>query len=187
MPFTPCTQGTPTEPNHANPISSPKDSASKTSWLLLCVWYWQHAKLKWLCFPCDQPHLHPCNSFIQVWGRTCCSAPIYPPENTALTPCCTIRAMWWLCCASLAISIPSPRPSGRPPAPGWTMWKVAPLTRTATLLSASLCCCNSSTPKTPQNQIWDHVGEQSRWIHRENAINTSKTLLWLRLQPSTLR
>lgn len=42
-------------------------------------------------------------------------------------------------------------------------------------------------PNTPQNQIRARTGEQVRWVHREKAINTSKTLLWLRLQPSTLR
>lgn len=74
----------------------------KQNQMAIIMYVVHHAKLllpllKWLCFSYDQPHLHPYNSFIQVRGRRCCSAPVYPPENTALTQCCTIKAIWWLC------------------------------------------------------------------------------------------
>lgn len=50
-----------------------------------------------LSVPCFFPYY----ASMQMWGRRCCSAPPYPPENT---PCCTIKAIWWPCCASLAIT-----------------------------------------------------------------------------------
>lgn len=40
-------------------------------------------------------------------------------------------------------------------------------------------------PSAPQNQMWACMEEQVRWVLGEKAINTSKTLLWLGLQPST--
>lgn len=83
-------------------------------------------------------------------------------QETQLSPSCTIRALWWLCWASLAISILSPWWSGRAATPGWTMGKVALLTGTITLLSASLCCCNSSSAKYPPKSDlspWGRAGQ----------------------------
>lgn len=62
-----------------------------------------------------------------------------------------------------------------------------PPTRNASLLTASVCRSTSSAAKRPRNQIQACVGEQARWVHRENTINITKTRLWLRLQPSMLQ
>lgn len=89
-------------------------------------------------------------------------------------------------------SVPSPRSSDHPRLAGQRLqdgqgerWLLRHALHPFSLPAPALL--TAPLPNAPQNQIRARTGEQVRWVHRENAINTSKTLLWLRLQPSTLR
>lgn len=138
------------------------------------------------CFPCDQPRLHPYNPLYRCEGGGVARFP-YTHQKTQLSQSIAPSKQFDGCAVHLLQSAShhhdrlADQQFHNRQCERWLLWHA--------LQPFSLPACAVVTvplPNTPQNQIWAHVGEQARWVHRENAINTSKTSLWLRLQPSTL-
>jgi len=111
MQFIPGTQRAPTQPKHSSPVSSPEDSASKTSWLLLCMWHLIARKAfvssaNAISFPLCLPVPHFSILCLCMGVR---EEVLLNSTRKHNSQCCNTTAVQWSCYSSLATSVPSPR------------------------------------------------------------------------------